>query len=220
MSSAWPWLALLGLGAFHGINPGMGWLFAVALGLQERQRSAVWRALPPIAVGHALSVGLIVALVALMHASISLETLRWLAALVLVSFGIYRLVRARHPRWVGMRVGFSDLTLWSFLMASAHGAGLMLVPVFLGSAQQASLHNADAAQAHSGHGTDLDLLDSPWLATLAVVVHTLGHLGVAGLIAFIVYEKLGVRILQRAWFNFDLAWAVALIVSGMVTALI
>ena len=220
MSSAWPWLALLGLGAFHGINPGMGWLFAVALGLQERQRSAVWRALPPIAVGHALSVGLIVALVALVHASISYETLRWLAALTLVTFGLYRLVRARHPRWVGMRVGFGDLTLWSFLMASAHGAGLMLVPVFLGSAQRANAHNADIAHAHSGHGTNLDLLSSPWLATLAVVVHTLGHLFVAGVVAFIVYEKLGVRILQRAWFNFDLGWAVALIMSGLVTALI
>jgi hypothetical protein len=219
VTSAWPWLALLGLGVFHGINPGMGWLFAVALGLQERQRSAVWRALPPIAVGHALSVGLIVALVALMHASISYEALRWLAALALVTFGVYRLVRARHPRWVGMRVGFGDLTLWSFLMASAHGAGLMLVPVFLGSGQPASAHNADTAHAHSGHGT-LDLLNNPWLATLAVVVHTVGHLFVAGLIAFIVYEKLGVRILQRAWFNFDLAWAVALIVSGLVTALI
>jgi hypothetical protein len=220
VSSAWPWLALLGLGAFHGINPGMGWLFAVALGLQERQRSAVWRALPPIAVGHALSVGLIVALVALMNANISYETLRWLAALALVSFGIYRLVRARHPRWVGMRVGFGDLTLWSFLMASAHGAGLMLIPVFLGSGQEANTHTAELAHAHAGHGADLDLLSDPALATLAVIVHTLGHLFLAGLVAFIVYEKVGVRILQRAWFNFDLAWAVALIVSGLVTALI
>jgi hypothetical protein len=220
VSDAWPWLALLGLGAFHGINPGMGWLFAVALGLQEQRRSAVWNALPPIAVGHGISVGLIVALVALMHASMRSEVLRWLAALALVGFGIYRLVRARHPRWVGMRVGFRDLTLWSFLMASAHGAGLMLVPVFLGSAQQASAHNADTAHAHSGHGTNLDLLNNPWLAMLAVVVHTLGHLCVAGLVAFIVYEKLGVSILRRAWFNFDLAWAVALIVSGLVTTLI
>lgn len=220
MSSAWPWLALLGLGAFHGINPGMGWLFAVALGLQERQRSAVWRALPPIAVGHALSVGLIVAVVALMHASISYETVRWLATLALVSFGVYRLVRARHPRWVGMRVGFGDLTIWSFLMASAHGAGLMLVPVFLGSGQHASANHTNTAHAHAGHGTDLDFLNSPWLATLAVLVHTLGHLLVAGLVAFVVYEKLGVRILRRAWFNFDLAWAVALIVSGVATALI
>src|SRR5262245_9998148 len=107
----------------------MGWLFAVALGFQEQRRSAVWRALPPIAVGHALSVGLIVALVALIHAGIPDEALRWIAALVLVGFGVFRLVRARHPRWVGMRVGFGDLTLWSFLMAAAHGAGLMLVPV-------------------------------------------------------------------------------------------
>ena len=132
MNEAWPWMALLGLGAFHGINPGMGWLFAVALGLQEQRRSAVWNALPPIAVGHALSVGLVVALVALIHASIPYRVLRWIAAAVLIGFGVYRLVRARHPRWVGMRVGFRDLTLWSFLMASAHGAGLMLVPVFLG----------------------------------------------------------------------------------------
>ena len=218
MTGAWPWLALLGLGAFHGINPGMGWLFAVALGLQEQRRSAVWSALPPIAVGHALSVGLVVALVALIHASIPYQALRWIAAAVLVGFGVYRLVRARHPRWVGMRVGFRDLTLWSFLMASAHGAGLMLVPVFLGTTHREGVHAAHGA--HSTHGADLDLLNNPWLATVAVVVHTVGHLVVAGLVAMIVYEKLGVRILQRAWFNFDLAWAVALIASGVVTALL
>jgi hypothetical protein len=208
-------MALLGLGAFHGINPGMGWLFAVALGLQEQRRSAVWNALPPIAVGHALSVGLVVALVALIHASIPHGVLRWIAAAVLIGFGVYRLVRARHPRWVGMRVGFRDLTLWSFLMASAHGAGLMLVPVFLGTMHQENLHDA-----HAAHGAHLDLLNHPWLAAVAVVVHTLGHLLVAGLVAMVVYEKLGVRILQRAWFNFDLAWAVALVVSGFVTVLV
>jgi hypothetical protein len=196
----------------------MGWLFAVALGLQEQRRSAVWSALPPIAVGHALSVGLVVALVALIHASIPYQALRWIAAAVLVGFGVYRLVRARHPRWVGMRVGFRDLTLWSFLMASAHGAGLMLVPVFLGTTHREGVHAAHGA--HSTHGADLDLLNNPWLATVAVVVHTVGHLVVAGLVAMIVYEKLGVRILQRAWFNFDLAWAVALIASGVVTALL
>ena len=100
-------MALLGLGAFHGINPGMGWLFAVALGLQEQRRSAVWNALPPIAVGHALSVGLVVALVALIHASIPYRVLRWIAAAVLIGFGVYRLVRARHPRWVGIACGLS-----------------------------------------------------------------------------------------------------------------
>lgn len=221
MSEAWPWVALLCLGAFHGINPGMGWLFAVALGLQERMRSAVWKALPPIAAGHALSVGLVVALAAVIQASIPYQALRWSAAALLVGFGIYRLVRARHPRWVGMRVGFRDLTLWSFLMASAHGAGLMLLPVFLGMTNQETAHDLHAAHGgHSGHGAELDLLNHPWLAGAAVVVHTLGHLLVAGLLATIVYEKLGVRILQRAWYNFDLAWAIALIVSGLVTALL
>src|SRR5258705_13779476 len=111
----------------------------------EQRRSAVWNALPPIAVGHALSVGLVVALVALIHASIPYRVLRWIASAVLIGFGVYRLVRARHPRWVGMRwvgmrVGFRDLTLWSFLMASAHGAGLMFVPVFLGTMHQENLH--------------------------------------------------------------------------------
>ena len=220
MSEVWPWLALFGLGAFHGINPGMGWLFAVALGLQEQRRSAVWNALPPIAIGHALSVGLVVALIAAIHASIPQQALRWSAAAVLIGFGIYRLIRARHPRWVGMRVGFHDLVLWSFLMASAHGAGLMLVPVLLGATDESSdVHAAHNGHA-GGHGAALGLLNHPWLATIAVIVHTLGQLLVAGLVAMVVYEKLGVRILQRAWFNFDLVWAVALIVSGIVTALV
>jgi hypothetical protein len=215
VNEVWPWLALLGLGAFHGINPGMGWLFAVALGLQERRRSAVWKALPPIAVGHALSVGIVVAIVSLVHSSIPHRALSWSAAAVLVGFGAYRLVRARHPRWVGMRVGFRDLTLWSFLMASAHGAGLMLVPVFLGT-----MPRDGSGEAHASHTAGLNLLNHPLLATAAVFVHTFGHLVVAGLVAMIVYEKLGVRILQRAWFNFDLAWAIALIVSGLVTVLL
>jgi hypothetical protein len=218
VNGAWPWLALLGLGAFHGINPGMGWLFAVALGFQEQRRSAVWKALPPIAIGHALSVGLVVAFVAMIHTSVPHRALSWAAAAVLIGFGVYRMVRARHPRWVGMRVGFRDLTLWSFLMATAHGAGLMLLPVFLGTTPRQADQGARAVHdLHSGHGPDLDILNHPWLATVAVIVHTLGHLLVAGLVAMIVYEKLGVRILQRAWFNFDLAWAIALIVTGFAT---
>ncbi len=218
MKEAWPWLALAGLGAFHGINPGMGWLFAVALGLQEQKRAAVWKALPPIAVGHALSVGSVVAFIGLIHSRVPDRVLGWLAAISLIGFGTYRLVRARHPRWVGMRVGFGDLTLWSFLMASAHGAGLMVVPVFLGTALREGLHNGRAGHGlHSNHATGLDLLNHPWLAAGAVVVHTLGHLFVAGFVAMLVYEKLGVRILQRAWFNFDFAWAVALIATGLVT---
>ena len=131
MTNLWPWFVLLGLGALHGINPGMGWLFAVCLGLQERRRMAVLAALPPIALGHALSVGLVVALIAVLRARLNASVLQYACAALLVGYGLYRVVRARHPRWVGMRVGFRDLTLWSFLMASAHGAGLMLIPVFL-----------------------------------------------------------------------------------------
>jgi hypothetical protein len=119
-----------------------------------------------------------------------------------------------------MRVGFRDLTLWSFLMASAHGAGLMIVPVFLGTSHEIANEARPWHGAHSGHGVDLALLNRPLLATAAVVVHTLAHLLVAGLLATIVYEKLGLRILQRAWFNFDFAWALALIASGLVTLLI
>src|SRR5437016_2482163 len=113
----------------------MGWLFAVALGLQEQQRGAVLRALPPIALGHALSVGLILALVLLAGVVLSHSTLKFGAAAILFSFGLYRLFRSRHPNWVGMRVGFRDLTVWSFIMASAHGAGLMLIPLFVKSGQ-------------------------------------------------------------------------------------
>lgn len=126
------WIALLGLGAFHGINPGMGWLFAVGLGLQEGRRRAVFRALVPIALGHALSIGVVVLVVGLAQAAIPLEWLRWPVGAGLVLFGGYKLFRMKHPRWVGMKVSFRDLVTWSFLMASAHGAGLMLVPVLLG----------------------------------------------------------------------------------------
>ena len=127
----WPWITLAALGAYHGINPAMGWLFAVALGLQERSRGAVFSAFPPIALGHAASVALVVGVVVVGRAIVPIDALKIMGCVALVSFGIYKLVRSSHPRWVGMRVGFRDLTAWSFLMASAHGAGLMLVPILL-----------------------------------------------------------------------------------------
>ena len=112
-------MAVFGLGMFHGINPAMGWLFAVALGLQEQKRAAVFRALPPMVVGHALSVGMIIAAVLVARSNLPHRTLKIAAAAILFAFGLYRLLRSRHPNWVGMRVGFGDLTLWSFIMASA-----------------------------------------------------------------------------------------------------
>ena len=126
------WLMLL-LGAFHGINPGMGWLFAVALGMQERKGSAVAKALVPIALGHALAVGSVVLAAVYLGMALPQNAIRYFVAAILFSLGIYLLVGHRHPRWIRMQVGFRDLTVWSFLMASAHGAGLMVLPVLLGS---------------------------------------------------------------------------------------
>jgi hypothetical protein len=218
----WPWLTLFGLGAYHGINPGMGWLFAVALGMQERGRRAVLMAILPIALGHMLSIAAVMGLLWLAQASLPEAALRYGAAGILFGVGIYRLVRARHPRWVGMRVNFRDLTVWSFLMASAHGAGLMLVPILLGwSYQDQSGHAAHSGYMHAGHLSSRQMVafagPLDWLG--AVGVHTLGYLMVTALVALLVYEKLGLGLLRRAWFNLDLLWVVALTISGGVILL-
>ncbi|MBI4469217.1 MAG: hypothetical protein HY650_07850 [Acidobacteria bacterium] len=215
MNEFWPWVTLFGLGAYHGINPGMGWLFAVALGMQEKSRRGVLDALPPIALGHALSIGAVLALVWLVQAALPPKGLRYGAAAALLGFGLYRLIRSRHPAWVGMRVGFRDLTLWSFIMASAHGAGLMLLPVVFGWPQQGP------HLSHAGHAAALPpgahglATSEPltWLA--AVAVHSAGYLIVAGLTAVLVYEKFGLAMLRRAWINLDMLWVVALMASGV-----
>ena len=212
MNELWPWLAVFGLGVFHGVNPAMGWLFAVALGLQEQKRAAVFRALPPMVLGHALSIGIIIAVVLAVRVSLPPRTLRIAAAAVLFGFGLYRLLRSRHPNWVGMRVGFGDLTLWSFIMASAHGAGLMLVPFFLQSADGQIAHHHEG---HQMHAWAFASFSGPALLIMAVVVHTLGYLLTTAVVAFVVYEKLGVAILRRAWFNIDLAWMLALMITGV-----
>ena len=129
------------LGAYHGVNPAMGWLFAVALGMQERSGRAVGRSLLPIALGHALAVSLVVLAAALAQAVLPLGRVKALVAAILLGFGLYCLVRRRHPRWGGMQVGFRDLTIWSFLMASAHGAGFMVLPLLLGT----------SGEGHEGH---------------------------------------------------------------------
>ena len=197
---------------FHGINPAMGWLFAVALGLQEQKRAAVFRALPPIALGHALSIGIIIAVVLLARVTVSYRTLKIAAAAILFAFGLYRLLRSRHPNWVGMRVGFGDLTLWSFVMASAHGAGLMLVPFFLPSQATGESHHHGAHQMHAWAFTNFS---APSLLITAVVIHTLGYFLTTALVAIVVYEKLGVAILRHAWFNIDFVWMLALMITGV-----
>ena len=217
MSESWPWLALALLGAYHGLNPAMGWLFAVALGLQERRRGAVLQALPPIALGHAFAILVAVLIVGVAQIVVPFDVLRYAGAGVLILFGLYKLARRKHPRWVGMRVGFKDLTVWSFLMASAHGAGLMLVPVLLRISEpmQEAHDHADHA-AHAGMSGSATLLAD----LTAVGLHTLAMFAVMGVIAVVVYEKLGVMILKRTWFNVDLLWAGALVAAGVITLFI
>jgi hypothetical protein len=213
----WPWLALILLGAYHGLNPAMGWLFAVGLGLQEGRREAVLRAFWPIALGHAAAISLVVAAVLAAQVVVPLDVLKYIGAGALILFGLYKLSRRKHPRWVGMRVGFRDLTAWSFLMASAHGAGLMLVPVLLklSGTMQEMEHQAHEAHEHWGHSVHLFLTNPAVLADLAAVgVHTIAMFAVMAAVALVVYDRLGLMILKRTWFNVDLIWAGALMVAG------
>ena len=213
MSHPWPWAALALLGAFHGLNPAMGWLFAVALGLQERRRGAVLAALAPITLGHLLSVALVVLALGTLRLLVPFRLVRLAGAAALVGLGLYKLARPfSHPRWVGMRVGFGDLTLWSFLMTSAHGAGLMLVPVLLGL--PAGHAHAPPGLAREPPRADLDAVAT---ALAAVGVHTLALVAVMGVVALLIFEIVGVGILRRAWVNLDLIWAVALVAAGVIT---
>ncbi|WP_197011082.1 hypothetical protein [Actinomadura viridis] len=198
--------ALIALGAFHGLNPGMGWLFAVARGLQERSRARVLQSLPAIAAGHAASVGVVVALVVLTRSVLATRIVAIGGGLLLVAFGLYRLLSQRHFRWVGMRISLWQLAGWSFLMSSVHGAGLMLLPI---------LTTAPAAGGAHHHGMSA----GGGLSTGVFVtgVHTLAMFVVAGVIAVLVYEIVGLAVLRRAWFNLDRLWAVALVTAGAVT---
>src|SRR5271170_6407007 len=186
-SPLWPWAALFLLGAYHGVNPGMGWLFAVALGMQKKSASAVWQALVPIAAGHFIAIGLVVAAAAIAGAVLPLRYVKIAAACILFAFGLLRLIRKSHPRWGGMQIGFRDLSIWSFLMASAHGAGFMLLPILL---RMSAFHSA-AGFGDSAHHLHALGFATPWTALIALLVHTLGYLLVTGLIAFVVSEKVG-----------------------------
>ena len=210
-----PWLGVLLLGAWHGVNPGMGWLFAVALGLQEGRGGAVWRSLSPLAAGHALAVGVAVSVAMLLGQWMPLEPLRWAVAGVLVGFGAWRLLRGRHPRWVGMRVSPRQLATWSFLMASAHGAGLMLMPFVLG--KQAPAGEEVHHLMHAGIVPGLDRVGR--LGVETTLAHTAGYLLATGLVALLVYRRFGLRLLGRLWLNLDLVWGGALVATGVLTVL-
>ena len=204
-------LAIVALGAWHGINPGMGWLFAVALGMQEGRARAVWRALPPLALGHALAVCGAVLTALLLGMIVNPVVLKLLIAASLVSLGVSRIVRSRHPRYGGMIVGAFDLTVWSALMATAHGAGLMVLPFIAAT---------PSAHAHS-HGLTMAATPMGWEPALEVAaLHTASYLITSALVAVAVYKRFGVTLLRTRWVNLDLLWAGALILTAIATALI
>lgn len=209
MNASGPWVVLALLGAYHGLNPAMGWLFALALGLQEKRGTAVVQALLPIAFGHAAAIGIALLLLSLFQHLVPIHSLRWPIAAIIFGTGIYRLLKASHPRGVGMRVGTRDLFVWSFLMASAHGAGLMLIPVLL-HGTGTGLHHEMAPSIQASH------FNMP-VILLSVLIHTAAMLIVAGTLALVffeLYDRVGLRILRSAWFNFDLLWAIALLIAA------
>jgi hypothetical protein len=212
--SDWSWLALAGLGAYHGINPAMGWLFAVSQGLQQRERRAVLRSLVPIAAGHEASLLVVAAIVLGAGAVVSTAALRIGAAVVLIAFGIFRFAKPRaHFRWTTMRVTAPELGWWSFLMATAHGAGLMVAPVLIGgTAATAEAHDHELAMVREG--------GAPLLGAVGgLLLHVTVMLVVMGFVAVVVYDRLGVEVLRRAWLNTEQIWAVAFVFAGVVTLL-
>jgi hypothetical protein len=214
MSRAWPWVPLTLLGAYHGLNPGMGWLFALARGLQEKTRTAVLSSLVPIALGHATAIAVALFVLQFVEHIIPFSYLRLLIAGLLFALAINRLLRARHPRGSGMRVGWWGLGWWSFLMASSHGAGLMVIPVLIAHSPHHMAHLTMPVQPES--------LSTPFLVA-AILVHTASLFAVAGVLALLFYETYetsGLTLLRRAWFNFDLLWGCALLVAGIAALLI
>jgi hypothetical protein len=200
MTAAWPWLTLAGLGAFHGLNPGMGWLFAVALGLHRHSRRVVLISLAPMALGHALSIWLVAAAVMALGVVIDAAALRIAVGAILLFWAAYHaLYGHRHRVRIGMTTGLAGLALWSFLMATAHGAGLMLVPALMPLC-----------------GNDPGFGRGAFLMSLAAVgIHMLATLIVTGFIAFAVYSWIGLDVLRRSWINFDALWTGMLVVAGL-----
>ena len=211
-----PWLGLAALGAFHGLNPGMGWLFAVALALQRQRPAQLYTATGYIAVGHLVSVAVVLVALVLLGAFLPLRWVRIAAGAALLTFGLFRLaLYYRHPRWVGMNVGGRDLIAWSFLMATAHGAGLMLAPVVL------ALTGPDASAGLAGdlgeHGGFLSLSDAPVWWLVGLLMHTVVMLATMLAAAAIVYYRVGLAFLRRGWINLDLLWAGSLVLAGVIT---
>ena len=214
MEQAWPWILMALLGAYHGLNPAMGWLFAVALGMQERDRGAVVRALPAIALGHELAIGVVVVVVLGLGLLTDPSALHLGAGVALIAFGIFRFAKPRaHPRWVRARVNRRELTWWSFLMSSAHGAGLMVAPVLIGAR---AAGEAAASSDHALAAAQSGGLGVPG-SVLAVTLHVAAMLAVMAVVALVVYDRVGVAVLRKAWINLDAVWAGAFVLAGVLT---
>jgi hypothetical protein len=209
MTDVSPWLILIALGAFHGLNPAMGWLFAVALGLYRQSRRVVLVSLIPIALGHALAIAVVVYAVVFLGMAIDENAFRMFSGVLLIAWGLFHLLYGhRHRVHIGLRTGLFGLAVWSFVMATAHGAGAMLIPVLMPLEHAAML---DQAGAHAHH---LPATGSLWIATLAVIVHSLAMLITTGIVALVVYQWAGVDFLRRGWVNLDVVWSAALIGIG------
>ncbi len=205
------WVSLFGLGLFHGINPAMGWLFAVGLGLQEQRASAVISAFGPIALGHAAAIALAAFVVALLGQTLPSDILLILSGVILLLFSGWRLlVRFRHPR-TRFRASARELASWSFLMATAHGAGLMVAPFLAAMTPTGAMEHAGHVHHHSPA-----LTDSLGTALLAVGVHTAGMFLAMAVAALVVYCIVGLEVLRRAWVNTDVIWITVLMLTGMI----
>ena len=203
------WLAVIASGLYHGVNPGMGWPLAVSAGLMERSSRALFTALWPLSLGHLLAVLLVILPFAVLVALVEWQRqIRIGASLLVIGFGIFRLLNRRHPRALA-RIRPTQLGLWSFAVAIAHGAGLMLVPIYLGLCQTSDFDTGHAAAA-------ILINANLGLAVLVAVAHTAAMIAAGGCSAWLVYRYLGLKFVARSWFNLDMTWAVSLIVVGAV----
>lgn len=202
-SALWPWVALAGIGAFHGLNPAMGWLFAVALGMHRQSRGLVVLALAPIAIGHALAVGAVLLAVMVFGTVVDAMFLgRGAGILLMIWAATHTLSSHRIPIRIGMQTGFAGLAIWSFMMASAHGAGFMLIPALL------------SLCVSPGMSGDLSTSNSLPISFAALAVHTGAMLAVIGAVSLIVYDQ-GIAFLRRGWINLDVLWSIALAGGGI-----
>lgn len=206
------WLTVVALGIYHGLNPAMGWPLAVANGLTERRPAAVFRTVLPLGGGHAAAIAIVLLPLAWLHFYVAWsEAIRLGAGVVVLAFGLYKLASPRHPRALA-RVPPTRLAWWSFLMATAHGAGLMLVPFTLRLCEAAP-EAGEVARAHAGMA-QLLARSGTGTAVAVALAHTVAMMAAGLAIAWAVYRYLGLQFLRRAWFNLERIWAASLVIAG------